>query len=289
MGDYSLQKVNCKELLKNLYSRFLYDDLLSTGAQVTFYLLLSLFPFLIFLITLLSYTPIINFQENIEDLSNLMPSNAYAVLTETISQTISSRSGTLLSFGMLITLWSSTSGVSALIRGINKAYDQEETRPFWKVLWVSLYFTLEIAVVIILSLILIVFGKMLGSLFFNTLGFPNYFLTVWNDVRHTIALTIIIIVFVSLYRNTPNHRLKISEVIPGAVFATIGWVIISVGFSYYANNFSNYSRIYGSLGGIIALLTWLYFSSIIILFGAEINAAMHFIRIGRVKSRCKRY
>lgn len=284
-----MERAKWKKILKDLYFRFIDDELLSTGAQITFFLLLSLFPFLIFLITLISYTPINNFQDNIEDLSALLPSNAYQIVKDLILQTISSRSGTLLSFGMIITLWTSSSGVSALIRGINKAYDQEETRPFWKVIGVSLYFTLEIAVVIILSLVLIVFGKMLGMLFFNTLGFSNYFVNVWNDVRHTLALIIMILVFVSLYRSTPNHRLSLKDVIPGSIFATIGWVIISIAFSYYANNFSNYSKIYGSLGGIIALLTWLYFSSIIILLGAEINASLFFYRIGRVKSKCKRF
>lgn len=231
----------------------------------------------------------VNIQDNLNDLSNFMPANAYQVIINTIKETVLKRSLPLLSFGMIITLWSASSGIMSLIRGINKAYDQEETRPFWKVIWVSLYFTVEIAVVIILSLILIVFGKMLGTLCFNTLGFSNYFLKVWNDVRHTIALVVVIIVFVSLYRTTPNHKLSLKEVLPGSVFATLGWVIISVAFSFYANNFNNYSRLYGSLGGIIALLTWLYLSSIIILLGAEINASIYFYRIGRVKSKCKRF
>lgn len=273
----------------DIYNRFLNDDLLSTGAQVSFYLLLSLFPFLIFLITLASYTSIVNVQDNLKDLANFLPKNAYQVVMNTIKETVNKRSGTLLSFGMIITIWSSSSGVSSLIRGINRAYDQEETRPFWKVIGVSLFFTIEIAVVISLTLILIVFGRMLGLLFFKTLGFSKYFLNIWNNVRHTIALAVTIIVLVSLYRNTPNHRLKIREVLPGSVFATLGWVIISMGFSYYANNFNNYSRLYGSLGGIIALLMWLYFSSIIILLGAEINASFHFNKIGRVKSKFKRF
>lgn len=284
-----MKKIKWWKFLKDLYFRFQNDEILSTGAQITFFLLLAFFPFLIFLITLISYTPITNLQENITDISQFMPVNAYAVVSELIQQTISQRSGTLLSFGMIITLWSASSGIAALIRGINKAYDQEETRPFWKVIGVSLYYTLELAVVIILSLILIVFGKMLGTLFFQFLGFSDYFVSVWNNVRHAIALITMIIVFVSLYRTTPNRTLKLAEVIPGAIFATIGWVIISVAFSYYADNFSNYSKVYGSIGGIIALLTWLYFSSMIILLGAEINASLYFQKSGRVKAEYKKF
>jgi len=284
-----MKKVQSWELLKDLYARFMIDDLLSRGAQVTFFLLLSLSPFLIFLIALIAYTPIVNFQDNIEFLVTLMPTNAYESLRDIINQTIANKSGTLLSFGMLLTLWSSSSGVKALIRGINRAYDQEETRPFWEIIIVSLCFTIELAVAIIFSLILIVFGKILGTQIFHFLGFPDVSLTIWNYVRFIIALITIILVLVSLYHNTPNSRLNFREVIPGTIIASIGWVIISIVFSYYSNNLGNYSKVYGSLGGIIALLMWIYLSSIIILMGAEINASLMFSKIGYEKQKFKRF
>ena len=171
------------ELLKDLYSRYNKDELLSMGAQITFYLLLSLFPFLIFLINLISFTTIVNLKENIEVLKSLMPTNAYTLFQDIINQAIANRSGTLLSFGMLFTLWSSSSGVTSLIRGINRAYDQEETRSFWKILIVSLFFTFELAIVIIFSLILIVFGKTLGIYLFQYFGLSASFLEIWNSLR----------------------------------------------------------------------------------------------------------
>jgi membrane protein len=284
-----LNKRKYWEFLKDLYSRYNNDNLLSTGAQVTFFLLLSLFPFLIFLINLISFTTIVNLKENIEVLKSLMPSNAYALFHDIINQTVANRSGTLLSFGMLFTLWSSTSGITSVISGINRAYDQEETRPFWKVLIVSLFFTFELAIVIIFSLILIVFGKILGTYLFHYFGFSASFLTIWNSVRLIIAFTTLIIVFISLYYTVPNRRISIKEAFPGSLFTSVGWVIISIAFSYYANNFGNYRNLYGSLGGIIALLTWIYLSSIVILIGAEINASLMFSKIGRKKEKAKRY
>lgn len=284
-----MKKRESWEFLKDLYVRFGNDDLLSTGAEVAFYLLLSLFPFLVFLIALISYAPMVDIQDSIQILAPLMPASAYEILQGIVNQTIADRSGTLLSFGMLLAVWSSASGVTSLMSGINRAYDQEETRRSWKITAVSLYFTLELAIAIIFSLILIVFGKVLGTQLFHFLGFSDASLKVWNYVGYIITLITTILVFISLYYNTPNRRSKFREVIPGAVVASLGWVIISIAFSYYIDNFGNYSKVYGSLGGIIALLMWLYVSSIIILMGAEINASLMFSKMGLEKLKLRRF
>lgn len=284
-----MKKMKSWALFKDIYVRFMNDDLLSIGAQASFFLLFSLFPFLIFLIVLITYMPMVNFQDSIQVLAAFMPANAYLILLDIVNQTIANRSVTLLSFGMLSALWSSASGVTSLIRGINRAYDQEETRPSWKITAVSLYFTLELAVAITFSLILIVFGKILGTQLFHFLGFSDVSLKVWSYVGYIITLVTTILVFISLYYNTPNRRLKFREVIPGAVVASLGWVIISIAFSYYIDNFGNYSKVYGSLGGIIALLMWLYVSSIIILMGAEINASLMFSKTGLEKLKLRRF
>jgi len=284
-----MRKMKSWEFLKDVYARFMNDDLLSIGAQATFFLLFSLFPFLIFLIALITYMPMVNLQDSIQVLTALIPANAYLILRDIVNQTLANRSVTLLSFGVLSALWSSASGVTSLIRGINRAYDQEETRRSWKITAVSLYFTLELAIAIIFSLILIVFGKVLGTQLFHFLGFSDASLQVWNYVGYIIALITTILVFISLYYNTPNRRSKFREVIPGAVVASLGWVIISIAFSYYIDNFGNYSKVYGSLGGIIALLMWLYVSSIIILMGAEINASLMFSKMGLEKLKLRRF
>ena len=277
------------ELLKDLYARFTNDDLLSVGAQVTYFLLLSLPPFLIFLITLLTFTPIVDFQSNIDIIATLMPANVYEILREIINQTIANRSGTLLSFGILFALWSSAHGVAYLIRGINRAYNQEETRPFLKLKAVSLAITLVLTFTIIFSMILIVFGGILGTQFFHFLGFSDIFLNIWSYFRLIIALIAIILVFIFLYYSAPNRRMRFKEVLPGAIIASIGWVIVSFVFSFYANNLGNYTAVYGSLGGIFALLTWIYLSSIIFLLGAEINASLIFSKTGIKKEKFKRF
>lgn len=282
-----MKKDNLIKLLKDLFARFSNDDLLSVGAQITYFLLLSIAPFLIFLITLITFIPLLDFQSQIEPLYALMPADASKILNAIIDQTIKNRSSALLTFGVMFALWSASTGVSYLIRGVNRAYDQEETRPFWKKSLLSLVITLELSIVIIASMILIVFGGILGSKVFGWLGFSETFTMIWGYLRFVIALLAIMIVFVSLYYSAPSCRLTFKEVLPGAVVAAISWIVVSMAFSFYADNLGNYAAVYGSLGGVIALLTWIYLSSIIFLLGAEINASLKFSKEGIEKTVLK--
>lgn len=282
-----MKKDNLIKLLKDLFARFSNDDLLSVGAQITYFLLLSIAPFLIFLITLITFIPLLDFQSQIEPLYALMPADASKILNAIIDQTIKNRSSALLTFGVMFALWSASTGVSYLIRGVNRAYDQEETRPFWKKSLLSLVITLELSIVIIASMILIVFGGILGSKVFGWLGFSETFTMIWWYLRFVIALLAIMIVFVSLYYSAPSCRLTFKEVLPGAVVAAISWIVVSMAFSFYADNLGNYAAVYGSLGGVIALLTWIYLSSIIFLLGAEINASLKFSKEGIEKTVLK--
>lgn len=240
---------------------------------MSYYLILAFFPFLIFLLILLSFTPITG-DLALADLSRLIPRSSYEIIEDVVEQTLAAKRHTLLSFGFIFTLWSASSGVNAIIRGINKAYDEPETRPFWMITGISLLFTIGLVIIIILSLTLLVLGKLLGLMFFNYLGFSSFFTTSWGVFRYTLPLIVMLLVFAFFYRVAPNRKINFAEVLPGAIFSTLGWVAISWAFSFYVNNFANYSRTYGSLGGIIVLLLWLYISSIIILLGGEINAIL---------------
>jgi membrane protein len=284
-----MKRTESWRLLKDLYARFVNDDVLSTGAEVAFFLLLSLFPFLIFLVTLVSYVRMVDVQDSMQILAALVPATAYEILRDIVNETIADRSGTLLSLGVLLALWSSTSGVASLMRGINRAYDQEETRRFWRTKAISLGFTVELAVVIAVSFILVVLGRILGTRIFLLLGFSDVSLNIWNYGMLAVVTITSTLMFMFFYHVAPNCRLKLREVIPGAVVASIGWVTVSLAFSYYANNLGSYSKVYGSLGGIIALLMWMYLSSISILMGAEVNASLMSSRTGVEKVKFKRF
>ena len=272
-----------KRFFKGIVKRYKDDEVAALGAQLTYYLILSFFPFLIFLITIISYTPLTH-EETIKTLGSLMPPKTYDLVVEVRRQVMSSDRKAVLSFGMIATIWAASRGVGTLIRGVNKAYDQKETRPFWKLEGISMLFTLALALVILFSFVLLVLGEVLGRYFFDLLGISQLFKPAWTLLRYIIPLLTMMVVFISIYYYIPIRRLKFKQVLPGSIFAVIGWVIISIVFSFYINNFSSYATTYGSIAGIIILLLWLYWCSMIILLGAELNATLAFDRVIKFKS-----
>lgn len=276
------------EIVKDMYCRFRDDDVPALGAQVTYYLILSFFPFLIFLIAIVSITPL-TAEEAIGGLSKLLPENIMSLVEEVIRQARLSNRATFLSFSMLATLWASSNGTTAVIRAINKAYEQEENRPFWKVRGIAVLFTTALALLLLASAGLLVFGELFGSVSFSRYGLGDYFLSAWNFVRFIAPSLIMLLVFTALYLYTPNKRLRLKEAVPGAFFATGGWIIVSFVFSLYVRFFGNITTTYGSLGGIILLLLWLYWSSVILLLGGELNASLAFRKAGIKKPRGKKY
>lgn len=265
------------QVITDFYLRFQEHEVPALGAQLTYYLLLAFFPFLIFLLTLLSYTPITS-EQALYDLSRLLPTDAFKVVKEVVRQTLSSSRQTLLSLGALFTIWASSNGINAVIHGINKAYDERETRPFWKVRGMAIIFTIGLALVIILAFVLLVLGKQLGQALFAYAGDSTLFMKSWQLYRFTIPLLVMLVVFIFFYRYAPNKKIGLRETIPGAVFSSLGWIVTSWVFSFYVNQFGNFTRTYGSIGGIIILLLWLYLSSMVILIGGEINATLSFNR-----------
>lgn len=268
------------QVITDFYLRFQEHEVPALGAQLTYYLLLAFFPFLIFILTLLSYTPITS-EQALYDLSRLLPAEAFKVVKEVVRQTLSSSRQTLLSLGALFTIWASSNGINAVIHGINKAYDEKETRPFWKVRGMAIIFTIGLALVIILAFVLLVLGKQLGQALFAYAGDSALFMKSWQLYRFSIPLLVMLVVFIFFYRYAPNKKIGLRETIPGAVFSSLGWIVTSWVFSFYVNQFGNFTRTYGSIGGIIILLLWLYLSSMVILIGGEINATLSFNKKSR--------
>ncbi|SFI90319.1 membrane protein [Paenibacillus sp. UNC496MF] len=273
---------------KHLYCRFQDDDVQAMGAQLTYYLILAFFPFLIFLIAVLSFADL-TVNDVIDRIRPVMPQLSAQTIADSFKEIQNSRSGSLLSFGLLVTLWSASSGVAAIMKALNKAYDVEETRPFWKVKAYSLVFTLVLALVIVFSLVMLIFGRVIGDMLYRETRLPGSIDAVWSIAQFALPIAVMAVVFAAMYLYVPNLRLRFREVVPGALFATFGWIATSLAFSFYVNNFGNYSKTYGSIGGIIVLLTWLYLSSVIIVLGGEINAVLHFDRNGITKDNCKQF
>ncbi|WNQ10493.1 YihY/virulence factor BrkB family protein [Paenibacillus aurantius] len=283
------KRMSLQSFANNLYCRFQDDEVPAMGAQLTYYLILSFFPFLIFLIALVSFMPFLNSGEIIGSISRMLPQTSNETIRSVLDEIQQSKSSTLLSVGIITTIWSASKGIDGILKALNKAYDEEETRPFWKVKGASIMFTLLMAVVIVFTFGMLIFGKWIGEMIFKFLHVPAFFDIIWSIAKYVLPLGMMAAMFVLLYRFIPNRHLSFREVLPGALFTTVGWIVTSLLFSFYVNNFGNYTKTYGSIGGIIVLLTWLYISSIIIVLGGEVNATLAFDREGKTKDSCKRF
>lgn len=273
-------------LIQALICRFRDDEVPALAAQLTYYLILSFFPFMIFLIALIAYTPLSR-EDVLNDLIALLPQASAGLVEGVFNEILLTTNTTLLSVSMIATLWSASNGMLAIIRTLNKAYDVEERRPYWKVRGISILYTIGFSAVICVALALLVFGAMI-SRFAGGLPFlPPIFDPVWSALNYVLSLSIMCGVFALLYFSAPSRRIRFAEAVPGAILATAGWIIISWLFSIYVRNFGDFSRVYGSLGGIIVLLLWLYLGSIVLLVGGELNAAITFHKEGRKRADCK--
>lgn len=173
-----------------------------------------------------------------------------------------------------MTVWSSSSGINAVRKGLYKAYRKVETRPIWQVILVNLVSTVGLALILFVTIIILVSGEVLGNQVFKILSISNTFEVVWNLIRLLVPLITMASVFSVLYVLIPFRKVRFNLVFPGVIFTMAAWLTISLLFSYFVNNFTNYANIYGSISGIIILLIWLNLSCLFLLLGGEINAAV---------------
>lgn len=264
--DYTTRKGYIKGLIEGIKKA----DVSSSGAQLAYFFLLSLFPLLIFILTLV---PFLNLrpEQVFLFLETALPSETYNLISSTLREVLDTRSGSLLSIGIIATLWSASNGVNALIKSLNRSYGIEETRPFLIARGMSLILTLMFIVLIIVALVLPVFGQTIGKTLFNEIGLGDNFLIIWQYVRIILPPILIASVLIIVYWVAPNMPLYLKSVIPGALFATAAWIAVSYGFSFYISNFANYSKTYGSIGGIIVLMLWLYIIGIVLVIGGQLN------------------
>jgi membrane protein len=263
-----------KGFMQDLILRLQRVEVSALAAQLAYFFLLSFFPLLIFLVTLLPY---LNFDTTqvYAFLVNIMPDEVYRLIEDTLNEILTIRNSSLLSIGVLGTIWSASKGVNALIRALNKAYDTE-TRGSIIDRGLSLVFTIAFVIVMAVALLLPVFGQQIGHFLFSIVGIEEQFEIVWERLRWSMPLLLIFIVLMGIYWVVPNTspRLKLIGVWPGALFSTLAWLAVTYVFSFYISNFANYSATYGSIGGVIILMLWLYFTGIILIFGGILNATM---------------
>ena len=155
---------------------------------------------------------------------------------------------------------------------LNRAYDVEEGRPFWKVRGLAILLTVGLSVFIIVSIVLLTFGPQIGGWIADQMGLGRVFQIAWNVLRWPVIVGLLIVAMALVYYLAPDVEQQWQWITPGSIVAVCGWLLASLGFSYYVNHFGSYNATYGSIGAVIVLLTWMYVSGLFVLVGGEINA-----------------
>ncbi len=246
---------------------------LSFAAALSYYFVIAFFPALIALAAIIAYMPVPDlFNTMVSTLSRVMPPESMGLVRKVVAQIISPNRGALLSFGLLGTLWSCSGGFASMIEALNVAYNIPETRPFWKTRLLALELTFEVGTLILFAFSAMIVGPEFGEYLAAHMGFSHAFAVVWPYLRYTSAIAFIVLAVEGLYFIGPNVRQRFRDTLPGAVLAVLGWILLSALLSLYVHRIAHLNKTYGVLGGGIALLLWMYWSSFTVLLGAELNS-----------------
>jgi membrane protein len=261
------------ELARRTLKDTLEDDCPGLAAQLAFYFFLSVFPALLFVVSLLGYVPVeTRLAGAIAQLEAFLPPEILQFLRQQIDEALAGRQGGLLTVGVVGAIWSSSAAVTAIITALNRAYDIDEWRPWWKRRLIAIALTIALAVFVVVAFVFVVGGGDLAAWVADQLGFGALLARVWMIVQWTLAILLVVMAVDLVYYVAPNADTPFVWVTPGALLATALWLLTSLGFKVYVQNFANYTAVHGTIGAVIVLMLWFYLSGFALLVGAELNA-----------------
>lgn len=261
-------------VIKQSLKRFVDHDMTNYAAALAYHVLFSLFPFIIFLIALFGFLELSDFFEWLRQQARaVLPQPAMTQVNQVIDELQLPQTG-LLSFGVITALWLASRGIRAVMSALNVAYQAHESRPMWKRYPLSILYTLSIAVMLIAAAGLLIIGPQAMQWLAQLIGLEQLFVTLWTWLRWPAALLLISLTIAFVYYVAPNVAHRFRLISPGSILSVLVWLIASLGFGYYVQNFGDYSVMYGSIGAVIVLLLYLYISAAALLFGAEVNAVV---------------
>jgi YihY family inner membrane protein len=262
--------------VKRTVREFQVDNLKDWAAALTYYGVLSIFPALLVLISLIDLAGGSTIKTLLDNLGQVVPGSVNQILRSAIQnleQTHGS-AGVLALVGLAVALWSASSYIAAFMRASNAIYDVPEGRPVWKTLPIRIAVTVVVMVLLAASAVAVVATGGLADRIGRLLGLGSAVVTAWEILKWPVLLLVVSFMFALLYWASPNARQGFRWVTPGGILAVVVWVVVSVAFAVYVANFGSYNKTYGSLASVIIFLVWLWLSNIAILLGAELNAEL---------------
>lgn len=273
MFVYFRAPVGWGELAKRTVKDSIEDGVPGLAAQLAFYFFLALFPTLLFLVSLLAYLPVESaLDPALARMEALLPSSILELIRQQIDQVLAGERGGLMTFAIAGAIWSSSSAMTAIISALNRAYDITEFRPWWRMRIVAVALTLSLALFTVLAFTFVVGGADLARWVTRLVGGGALFESVWTVAQWIIALALVVVAVDLVYHFAPNADTEWVWVTPGSLIATALWMLASLGFKVYVQNFSTYTALYGAIGSVIVMMLWFYLSGFALLVGAELNA-----------------
>jgi membrane protein len=264
-----------QELARRTYHKATEDNFLDLAAQLSYYFFLALFPAILFLLAVASFFPLQNLTDNIgSTLGTVVSPEVSQLIQDQMRRLGNAQSGGLLTFGVLAALWSSSAALVSIVAALNRAYDITEGRPWWKVRLVAIGLTVGAALLVLIGLSLVLGGPALATYLGDTLGWGALFKWTWLILQWPLVFAMITTAIGLVYYFGPDAEQDWAWVSPGALVATLLWLVASLAFKIYVAKFTNYNASYGAVGGVIVMLLWFYLSGIALILGAEMNATV---------------
>jgi membrane protein len=270
-----LTKRSWVAVLKGSLREFSDDELSDRAAALTYYSVLSLFPALLVLVSLLGISGDSATDKVLDNLRQLTPGSARTIVTDAVRQ-LQGNAGTgsvMAVVGLLLAVWSASGYVAAFIRAANAVYDMPEGRPVWKVLPIRVAVTVVLMVLAVASALIVVFTGGLARRAGTALGIGDAGLTVWSIAKWPVLVLLVTVMIAILYWACPNAKVKgFRWITPGSFLALLIWLAASAGFALYVADFASYNKTYGTMAGVIVFLVWLWITNLAILLGLEFDA-----------------
>lgn len=260
---------------RRVIDRFLYefreDSVSAYAAQAAFFVVISVFPLIMLLLTLIKYLPF--FDNGVPMIQfDMFPHDLNVFATSALEEIVNKSSNAVLSISAVTALWSASKGVYSIFQGLSSVYSVKDSRDWLTMRLLAVVYTLFFLLMLILALGFLVFGNSIYQAVFNFLPLAaDKVEIISRGIKWLLGFGVLVLFFEIIYIAVPDRKSSVFEELPGSLVSAVGWVGFSYLYSFYIENFSNYANVYGSLTAVVLLMLWLYFCMYIMLFGAEVN------------------
>jgi membrane protein len=272
-SPWKLGGLTVVELARRVVSEVNNDEIFDRAAALSYYFIFALFPSLLFLTALLGALPLPDLMDRLMAyLETALPGDAASMVGKTLAEIQRGSHGGLLSVGAVTALWAASSGMLSLMTALDVVYDVEDPQPWWRRRLAAIGLTIVFSLLMLGATVLLVFGGTIGGVISRAVGLGDVGQLAWNVLQWPVAVFFVLLSVALLYHLAPAVQQRWYWVTPGSLVAVVAWVAMSVVLRFYVGHFANYNAMYGSIGGVILLMLWLYLTGIALLVGAETNS-----------------